>query len=134
MSRFVTVEEAQKLSKIFNELRINWSPNHEFSVGELKDVLKSGKFPCSINYISEYPKFGIIIRKSRGVYCFPKEPVHFSVIQKCFTAVRRESNTRYRESKPIKPAPLCLKEDSGLKEEECIKFLKDKGYLILKIC
>ena len=133
MSRFVSVEEAQKLSALFNSVRLQWSSSHEFSASEIQDILKNAQFPSNRLYMLEYPKFGIIIRKSRGVYCFPKDPVHFTVFQKCFSMIRKEASVKYSENKS-KEIPQVTQPTETLNVEDCIAFLKEKGYLILKIC
>ena len=127
----ISIPEARKLSEVYNTLRKNWHPSHTFSYTEIHDIFKNAGFPCTSIYISAYPKYGLLIRKERGSYSFPAEPVHFSVIRQCIESVRRNNN-RYKKVTSVKPEvskPTCT-----LEVDSCIAFLKEKGYLILKIC
>ena len=123
----ISIPEARKLSEVYNTLRKNWHPSHTFSYTEIHDVLKNAGFPCTSVYVSAYPKYGLLIRKERGSYSFPAEPVHFNVIKQCIESVRRNNN-RYKKVTSVSKSTTTLEVDS------CIAFLKEKGYLILKIC
>lgn len=127
----ISIPEARKLSEVYNTLRKNWHPSHTFSYTEIHDIFKNAGFPCTSIYISAYPKYGLLIRKERGSYSFPAEPVHFSVIRQCIESVRRNNN-RYKKVTSVKPE--VSKPTSTLEVDSCIAFLKEKGYLILKIC
>lgn len=127
----ISIPEARKLSEVYNTLRKNWHPSHTFSYTEIHDIFKNAGFPCTSIYISAYPKYGLLIRKERGSYSFPAEPVHFSVIRQCIESVRRNNN-RYKKVTSVKPEVSKLA--SILEVDSCIAFLKEKGYLILKIC
>ena len=127
----ISIPEARKLSEVYNTLRKNWHPSHTFSYTEIHDIFKNAGFPCTSIYISAYPKYGLLIRKERGSYSFPAEPVHFSVIRQCIESVRRDNN-RYKKVTPVKPE--VSKPAFTLEVDSCIAFLKEKGYLILKIC
>ena len=127
----ISIPEARKLSEVYNTLRKNWHPSHTFSYTEIHDVLKNAGFPCTSIYVSAYPKYGLLIRKAPGSYSFPAEPVHFNVIKQCIESVRRNNN-RYKKVTSIKPE--VSKPASTLEVDSCIAFLKEKGYLILKIC
>ena len=127
----ISIPEARKLSEVYNTLRKNWHPSHTFSYTEIHDIFKNAGFPCTSIYISAYPKYGLLIRKERGSYSFPAEPVHFSVIRQCIESVRRNNNM-YKKVTSVKPE--VSKPTSTLEVDSCIAFLKEKGYLILKIC
>lgn len=127
----ISIPEARKLSEVYNTLRKNWHPSHTFSYTEIHDVLKNAGFPCTSVYVSTYPKYGLLIRKERGSYSFPAEPVHFNVIKQCIESVRRNNN-RYKKATSVKPE--VSKSTTTLEVDSCIAFLKEKGYLILKIC
>ena len=127
----ISIPEARKLSEVYNTLRKNWHLSHTFSYTEIHDIFKNAGFPCTSIYVSAYPKYGLLIRKERGSYSFPAEPVHFSVIRQCIESVRRDNN-RYKKVTPVKPE--VSKPASTLEVDSCIAFLKEKGYLILKIC
>ena len=127
----ISIPEARKLSEIYNTLRKNWHPSHTFSYTEIHDVLKNAGFPCTSVYVSAYPKYGLLIRKERGSYSFPAEPVHFNVIKQCIESVRKNNN-RYKKVTSVKPE--VSKSTTTLELDSCIAFLKEKGYLILKIC
>ena len=127
----ISIPEARKLSEVYNTLRKNWHPSHTFSYTEIHKKKKNAGFPCTSIYISTYPKYGLLIRKERGSYSFPAEPVHFSVIRQCIESVRRNNN-RYKKVTSVKPE--VSKPTSTLEVDSCIAFLKEKGYLILKIC
>ena len=127
----ISIPEARKLSEVYNTLRKNWHPSHTFSYTEIHDVLKNAGFPCTSVYVSAYPKYGLLIRKERGSYSFPAEPVHFNVIRQCIESVRRNNN-RYKKVTSVKP--VVSKPTSTLEVDSCIAFLKEKGYLVLKIC
>ena len=127
----ISIPEARKLSEVYNTLRKNCHPSHTFSYTEIHDIFKNAGFPCTSIYISAYPKYGLLIRKERGSYSFPAEPVHFSVIRQCIESVRRNNN-RYKKVTSVKPE--VAKPTSTLEVDSCIAFLKEKGYLILKIC
>ena len=127
----ISIPEARKLSEVYNTLRKNWHPSHTFSYTEIHDIFKNAGFPCTSIYISAYPKYGLLIRKERGSYSFPAEPVHFSVIRQCIESVRRNNNM-YKKVTSVKPQ--VSKPTSTLEVDSCIAFLKEKGYLILKIC
>ena len=127
----ISIPEARKLSEVYNTLRKNWHPSHTFSYTEIHDIFKNAGFPCTSIYVSAYPKYGLLIRKERGSYSFPAEPVHFSVIRQCIESVRRNNN-RYKKVTPVKPE--VSKPISTLEVDSYIAFLKEKGYLILKIC
>ena len=127
----ISIPEARKLSEVYNTLRKNWHPSHTFSYTEIHDIFKNAGFPCTSIYISAYPKYGLLIRKAPGSYSFPAEPVHFNVIKQCIESVRRNNN-RYKKVTSIKPE--VSKPASTLEVDSCIAFLKEKGYLILKIC
>lgn len=127
----ISIPEARKLSEVYNTLRKNWHPSHTFSYTEIHDVFKNVGFPCTSVYVSAYPKYGLLIRKARGSYSFPTEPVHFNVIKQCIESVRR-NNSRYKKVTPVKPE--VSKSTSTLEVDSCIAFLKEKGYLIFKIC
>ena len=127
----ISIPEARKLSEVYNTLRQNWHPSHTFSYTEIHDIFKNAGFPCTSVYVSEYPKYGLLIRKARGSYSFPAEPVHFNVIRQCIESVRRNNNS-YKKVTPVKPE--VSKPASTLEVDPCIAFLKEKGYLILKIC
>lgn len=127
----ISIPEARKLSEVYNTLRKNWHPSHTFSYTEIHDIFKNAGFPCTSIYVSAYPKYGLLIRKARGSYSFPAEPVHFNVIRQCIESIRRNNN-RYKKVTPVKPE--VSKPASTLEVDSCIAFLKEKGYLILKIC
>ena len=127
----ISIPEARKLSEVYNTLRKNWHPSHTFSYTEIHDIFKNAGFPCTSIYISAYPKYGLLIRKERGSYSFPAEPVHFSVIRQCIESIRRNNNM-YKKVTSVKPE--VSKPTSTLEVDSCIAFLKEKGYLILKIC
>ena len=127
----ISIPEARKLSEVYNTLRKNWHPSHTFSYTEIHDIFKNAGFPCTSVYVSEYPKYGLLIRKAPGSYSFPAEPVHFNVIKQCIESVRRNNN-RYKKVTSVKPE--VSKPTSTLEVDSCIAFLKEKGYLILKIC
>ena len=127
----ISIPEARKLSEVYNTLRKNWHPSHTFSYTEIHDIFKNAGFPCTSIYVSAYPKYGLLIRKAPGSYSFPAEPVHFNVIKQCIESVRRNNN-RYKKVTSIKPE--VSKPASTLEVDSCIAFLKEKGYLILKIC
>lgn len=127
----ISIPEARKLSEVYNTLRKNWYPSHTFSYTEIHDIFKNAGFPCTSIYISAYPKYGLLIRKERGSYSFPAEPVHFSVIRQCIESIRKNNN-RYKKVTPVKPE--VSKPTFTLEVDSCIAFLKEKGYLILKIC
>ena len=127
----ISIPEARKLSEVYNTLRKNWHPSHTFSYTEIHDIFKNAGFPCTSVYVSAYPKYGLLIRKARGSYSFPAEPVHFSVIRQCIESVRRNNN-RYKKVTSVKPE--VSKPAFTLEVDSCIAFLKEKGYLILKIC
>ena len=127
----ISIPEARKLSEVYNTLRKNWHPSHTFSYTEIHDIFKNAGFPCTSIYISAYPKYGLLIRKERGSYSFPAETVHFNVIKQCIESVRRNNN-RYKKVTSVKPE--VSKPTSTLEVDSCIAFLKEKGYLILKIC
>lgn len=127
----ISIPEARKLSEVYNTLRKNWHPSHTFSYTEIHDIFKNAGFPCTSIYVSAYPKYGLLIRKAPGSYSFPAEPVHFNVIKQCIESVRRNNN-RYKKVTPVKPE--VSKPTSILEVDSCIAFLKEKGYLILKIC
>ena len=127
----ISIPEARKLSEVYNTLRKNWHPSHTFSYTEIHDIFKNAGFPCTSVYVSAYPKYGLLIRKTRGSYSFPAEPVHFSVIKQCIESVRRNNN-RYKKVTSVKSE--VSKSTSTLEINSCIAFLKEKGYLIFKIC
>lgn len=127
----ISIPEARKLSEVYNTLRKNWHPSHTFSYTEIHDIFKNAGFPCTSIYVSAYPKYGLLIRKAPGSYSFPAEPVHFNVIKQCIESVRRNNN-RYKKVTSVKPE--VSKPASTLEVNSCIAFLKEKGYLILKIC
>ena len=128
----ISIPEARKLSEVYNTLRQNWHPSHTFSYTEIHDIFKNAGFPCTSVYVSAYPKYGLLIRKARGSYSFPAEPVHFNVIRQCIESVRRNNNSRHKKVTSVKPE--VSKSTSTLEVDSCIAFLKEKGYLILKIC
>ena len=127
----ISIPEARKLSEVYNTLRQNWHPSHTFYYTEIHDIFKNAGFPCTSVYVSTYPKYGLLIRKARGSDSFPAAPVHFNVIKQCIESVRRDNN-RYKKVTPVKPE--VSKPASTLEVDSCIAFLKEKGYLILKIC
>lgn len=127
----ISIPEARKLSEVYNTLRKNWHPSHTFSYTEIHDIFKNAGFPCTSIYVSAYPKYGLLIRKAPGSYSFPAEPVHFNVIKQCIESVRRNNN-RYKKVTSVKPE--VSKPTSTLEVDACVAFLKEKGYLILKIC
>ena len=47
--------------------------------------------------------------------------------------IRKEASVKYSENKS-KEIPQMTQPIETLKIEDCINFLKEKGYLILKIC
>ena len=128
----ISIPEARKLSEVYNTLRKNWHPSHTFSYDEIHELFKNAGFPCSSLYIYTYPKFGLLVRKERGSYSFPAEPVHFNVIKRCIENIRRESCSKYK--KVSKPKPTIETPKLELTIDACVAFLKEKGYLILKIC
>lgn len=127
----ISIPEARKLSEVYNTMRKNWHPSHTFSYTEIHDIFKNAGFPCTSIYVSAYPKYGLLIRKAPGSYSFPAEPIHFNVIKQCIESVRRNNN-RYKKATSVKPE--VSKPASTLEVDSCIAFLKEKGYLILKIC
>lgn len=127
----ISIPEARKLSEVYNTLRKNWHPSHTFSYTEIHDIFKNAGFPCTSIYVSAYPKYGLLIHKAPGSYSFPAEPVHFNVIKQCIESVRKNNN-RYKKVTSVKPE--VSKSASTLEVDSCIAFLKEKGYLILKIC
>ena len=128
----ISIPEARKLSEVYNTLRKNLHTSHTFSYTEIHDVLKNAGFPCTSVYVSAYPKYGLPIRKERGSYSFPAEPEHFNVIKQCIESVRRNNNSRHKKVTLVKPE--VSKSTTTLEVDSCIAFLKEKGYLILKIC
>lgn len=130
--REITIPEARKLSEIYNTLRQKWHPTHTFSLGELHDVFKDSGFPCTALYVRAYPKYGLLVQNKRGSYSFPAEPVHFNVIRQCIEAVRKDNNKKYK--KVTTPKPAVKIQNPALTVDACVAFLKEKGYLILKIC
>jgi hypothetical protein len=128
----ITIPEARKFSEVYNTLRQNWHPSHTFTFNELHDVFKNAGFPCTAVYVRAYPKYGLLIHNKRGSYSFPAEPVHFNVIRQCIESVRRSSSKK--NQKVTTPKPAVKIQNPALNVDACVAFLKEKGYLILKIC
>lgn len=145
--RLISDSEAQNFSASYNTLRIDCRNFGSLSLKDWQSIFQKYNLPHSHVLIGLCSSYGLLIKVGYGSYELPKEPVHFKVCRKYMEACRRQlqdykkrSISKKAEQAPVVPTETpaqtatVVEEVKALEVEECIAFLKEKGYLILKIC
>lgn len=99
----------------------------DYTQEEMIELLKRYGIPCSVSYFGAYVKHNIIIRSARGVYQFTIEPVYKGVVETALNSIRQ-----YKLDNMKKLSGKTAKEEEAKKVRECIDYLKELGYLVLK--
>ena len=99
----------------------------DYTQEEMIELLKRYGIPCSVSYFGEYVKHNIIIRSARGVYQFTTDPVYKGVVESALNSIRK-----YKLDNIKKLSGKAAKEEEAKKIKECIDYLKELGYLVLK--
>ena len=99
----------------------------DYTQEEMIELLKRYGIPCSVSYFGEYVKHNIIIRSARGVYQFTTDPVYKGVVETALNSIRK-----YKLDNIKKLSGKAAKEEEAKKVRECIDYLKELGYLVLK--
>lgn len=132
----------EKFCAAFNTVRSN-NVGKEFNREELSELLVNGVpgFSKQSYVISFLVKSHIILKeggKRHTVYKFTATPVHIATLSEVIFSLKKynnERNKKYndnkREAKKVQSiqAPQSYKQ---IDEEYCIKFLKERGYRIMK--
>lgn len=106
----------------FNTLRMNKTGFYDRE--EIISFFKEIHFPCSSRYMAAYLKYNMIIHCGKNKYQFPFSPVQRGPIMNAFSEVREKLSVSSKEFQN--------RIRSGLNVEQCISFLKSKGYKIYK--
>lgn len=99
-------------------------PSYNYSRKSLMDLLRRCGLPSTIAYCMVLEKELIITKgATRGTYRFIKTPVHYMEFERAYRKMRESVKPTVKKVNTI-PVPMT--------EENAIKYLKEKGYLILK--
>ena len=120
--------DSDEFAMKINILRIKQeSIKKDYTQEEMIELLKRYGIPCSVSYFGEYVKHNIIIRSARGVYQFTTDPVYKGVVETTLNSIRK-----YKLDNIKKLSGKAAKEEEAKKVRECIDYLKELGYLVLK--
>ena len=144
--RLIPEEELKILAHRYNQVRMSFSGRSDLSKAEVISSLKAAGFPTGTAYYALYAKYGLIRRIAKIGYQFPQEPVYYKVFRDFLREARESSRNGYYKyanaKKVLKPSALVESESVPTQpsfadfasEDNCVAFLKARGYLILKIC
>lgn len=137
-------EDFMAIAEDLNVLRME-SRGKVLTIPELNALLRGIMSTCDLAR-SWLVKAKIITRVGHGKYRFPQEPIHWSCVENYFQLGRKHSRKKATEkelkqeiAKPVqkiqtKPAiesaPVPAPEYN---EEKAVAFLKNRGYIILKM-
>jgi hypothetical protein len=106
------------------------------SVDDLKRIL-GGILPVNDLARSWLVKAEVIVRVGRGKYMFPNDPISWISIKKFYDIARdAKRQHRLKSQNPVahevhvKPV---ISKESEYSEEKAVAFLKNRGYVILKM-
>jgi nitrate reductase beta subunit len=117
-------EKAKEFACSYNTIRRAVDSKEGFTVERLQGIFRNKKFPFGRNYVKAYVDAKMLIRVAPGKFSFPEAPVLYNVIGQAIDKVRNYQNKMHKQ--------YLATEVKKLEEEECIKYLKSKGYKILK--
>lgn len=127
-----------RISEDFNVLRMRHQ-NLDFTRKEMYELLANNVhgFPKSDYIISLLVKRHALIKigggRKKTVYRFTSEPVHIGILSECVFGIKEYSRIQSKKyyNKVNKPNSE-ITGITPITEEYCIKFLKDRGYRVLK--
>lgn len=122
------------IAELLNMMRVE-NKGKVFSVKELKTQLH-GILPTYDWSRTFLVKAKIFNRIGFGKYAFPNEPIHWTCIQKFYEQIR-ERKQAARENRAIKAIEPATVETNVTTQEydegKAVAFLKNRGYVILKM-
>lgn len=129
----------EKFCAAFNTVRSN-NVGKEFNREELSELLVNGVpgFSKQSHVISFLVKNHIILKeggKRNTVYKFTATPVHIATLSEVIFSLKKynnERNKKYNDSKREAKKAQSPQNYKQIDEEYCIKFLKERGYRIMK--
>lgn len=132
----------EKFCAAFNTVRSN-NVGKEFNREELSELLVNGVpgFSKQSHIISFLVKSHIILKeggKRHTVYKFTATPVHIATLSEVIFSLKKynnERNKKYNDNKRKAKKVQSIQAPQSYKqidEEYCIKFLKERGYRIMK--
>lgn len=129
----------EKFCAAFNTVRSN-NVGKEFNREELSELLVNGVpgFSKQSHVISFLVKNHIILKKGgkrNTVYKFTATPVHIATLSEVVFSLKKynnERNKKYNDSKREAKKVQSPQNYKQIDEEYCIKFLKERGYRIMK--
>lgn len=92
-----------------------------FSVTEMAEHFRKSKIPYP-NYMKVYVQFNVLQVLPNNKVCFPEEPVYIEKWTNALNYIRSLRDTKSSKAE----------EELLQKEQECISFLKERGFLIFK--
>ncbi len=117
-------EKAKEFACSYNTIRRATDSKERFTFKRLHGLFRSKNFPFGRNYVKAYVDANMLIRVAPGEFSFPNAPILYSIIGQAIDKVRNHQNEMQKQRLIV-----------GVKkfeEEECIKYLKSKGYKVLK--
>lgn len=125
-------EDFLATAELLNMMRVE-AKSKAFNIKDLRTMMH-GILPSNDWCRTFMVRAGIIERVGHGLYVFPKDPIHWSCVQKFYDQVRntkKNSRANKVKSEPT-PPPVPVKEVE-YDETKAVSFLKNRGYVILKM-
>lgn len=132
----------EKFCAAFNTVRSN-NIGKEFNREELSELLVNGVpgFSRQSHIITFLVKNNIILKeggKRHAIYKFTTNPIHIATLSEVIFSLKKynnEKNKKYNDNKREAKKIQAVQPSQSYKhidEEYCIKFLKERGYKIMK--
>lgn len=121
-------------AELLNMMRVELK-GKSFGIKELKNMMH-GILPSNDWSRTFMVRSKIIERVGHGKYAFPKEPIHWACVQRFYDQVR---GTKKHTPKPEAKAPQSktvappVVQEVEYDETKAVSFLKNRGYVILKM-
>lgn len=100
----------------FNNMRLDLR-NAKFNKERLERLFSQMGLKLTPGFLSALVRRNCIVRADKGVYQFPKDPVHYNIL-----------NLAYTERHYYKRKPSSSSNDKELTIEKCVEFLKSRKY------
>ena len=135
-------EDFMAIAEDLNVLRME-SRGKVLTIPELNALLRGIMSTCDLAR-SWLVKAKIIVRVGHGKYRFPQEPIHWSCVENYFQLGRNHSRKKSTEkelkreiARPVQKIQTKPAIESApapeYSEEKAVAFLKNRGYIILKM-
>ena len=118
------------IAELLNIMRLE-SKNKTFDIKDLQNSLK-GILPISAYSRTFLVRANILVRVGRGLYAFPKDPIHWKCVADFYDLTRKSKRNSY-QLKIDKSAEIPVEPTSSYNEKDAVEFLKSKGYFIFKM-